>query len=443
VWSEDQNVLLLRHQVPDAFGRDTHAHEVAVVEAARDTSSLQAQTKAGRADFTQLDTCTIDDPDTLDIDDALSIEQIPGGWRVGIHIADVAEYVKDSDPLDSEAFRRGQTLYLPDRKIPMVPETLSNGIASLVAGELRPAVSVMVDLDDSAYVRTFKLTTSLLKVRRRLSYEQVDALFETDTGLSAMLSLARRLKQQRLDAGALVFNVPDIKVRVDDSGSVAVKRTPNDTDSHVLVSEMMILANRLVAEWFIEHKVPALYRVQSAPDEPMTLVGYDPVTFYRLRRLIKRTEVSITPRPHAGLGIKAYVQMTSPIRRYADLTAHRQIRGVLAGTGPEYSEEDVRSIMNAGERAAEVATLVQRDAQRYWMLKYLKGLTGQTVPALVLDRRDESYVVQLVDYLIETPVAARSEHRYEVGESLLAKIVDVDPRRNQIRCMDAGRPTNS
>jgi len=122
----------------------------------------------------------------------------------------------------------------------------------------------------------------------------------------------------------------------------------------------MILANRLVAEWFIEHKVPALFRIQNAPEEPIALVGYDPVSFFRLRRQIKRTEVSPVPKPHSGLGIKAYVQMTSPIRRYADLTAHRQIRGMLANNAPEYKDEDIRSIMNSGERASEVANLVQK-----------------------------------------------------------------------------------
>ena len=438
LWSEDANLVVLRNQVPETFSRDVEAYEAEVVARARQNEALLTQ--PGRADFTALDTFTIDDAETLDIDDALSLEQIPGGWRVGIHIADVAEYVKDSDPLDTEAFRRGQTLYMPDRKIPMLPESVSCDAASLVAGELRPAVSVMVEVDDSAYVRTFKLTRSTLRVRRRLSYDEVDGLLATEPQLATLLGLAQRLKQQRLDAGALVFNVPDVKVRIDPAGTVFVKKSANDTDSHLVVSEMMILANRLVAEWFIEQKVPALFRVQHAPDEPMVLEGYNPVAFFRLRRLIKRTEVSPVPKPHAGLGLKAYVQMTSPIRRYADLTAHRQIRGLLAGTGPEYSDDDIRSIMNAGERAAEVATLVQRESHRYWLLKYLRGLLGTTIPALVLDRRDDSYIVQLTDFLLETPIAQRPENRYEQGEAILVKVSDVDPRRGILRCQDAGRP---
>lgn len=438
VWSEDANLVLLRNQVPEAFGRDVVEFEPDAIARGRDGAAILAQ--PGRADFTGLDTFTIDDIETGDIDDALSLEQIPGGWRIGIHIADVAELVRDSDPLDTEAFRRGQTLYMPDRRIPMLPESISCDAASLVAGQIRPAVSVMVEVDDSAYVRTFKLTRSTLKVRRRLSYDEVDGLLASEPQLATLLGLAQRLKQQRLDAGALVFNVPDVKVKIDPAGGLTVKKSANDSESHLLVSEMMILANRLVAEWFIENKVPALFRVQHAPDEPMVLEGYNPVTFFKLRRLIKRTEVSPVPRPHAGLGLKAYVQMTSPIRRYADLTAHRQIRGMLNGTGPEYSDEDIRSIMNAGERAAEIATLVQKESHRYWLLKYLRTLIGTTIPALVLDRRDDSYVVQLTDFLLETPIAQRPENRYEQGESILVKVSDVDPRRGVLRCQDAGRP---
>ncbi|MBI4861175.1 MAG: RNB domain-containing ribonuclease [Candidatus Riflebacteria bacterium] len=438
VWSIDENLLLHRYQVPDRFGREVLAREQELLARFASQDCLLGQ--PGRRDLTALEPVTIDDPETEDIDDALSLERIPGGFRVGIHIADVAEFVAESDPLDQEALRRALTIYLPDRKIQMLPDTVSVRVASLVAGEVHAALSVMVDLDETGAVLSYELTRSAIRVKSRLSYEQVDGQLGTHPDFAALLQLAELLKRRRIEAGALVFNVPDVKVRAAPDGRVTVSRTPNDTPAHLLVSEMMILANRLVAGWLLENRIPGIYRSQPPPDEPLTIQGYDPVTFYRVRRQIKRTETGTTARPHSGLGIPAYTQMTSPIRRYSDLVIHRQIRGVLDGRPPCYTEDDVRSIVNATERVQEIVGLVQKEAHRYWLLKYLKNLVGLTVPGLILDRRDDSYVVQLSDYLLEVTVYMRQENRYEVGDAMQVTIIEADPRRGYVKCLDAGRP---
>jgi len=437
VWSEDENLLIHRYQVPVHFGKEALLRQDLVVEQYADQRPLLDQ--PDRVDLTSLHTFTIDDPDTDDIDDAVSIEEIPGGFRVGIHIADVAEFVLESDAVDQDAFRRGLTLYLPDRKIQMLPDGISLKIASLVAGEVHAALSVLVDLDEGARVVSYKLCRSAIRVSERLSYESVDGLFSTRADLKQLLSLSELLRRQRIATGAFVFNVPDVKVRVEPDGHVWVRKVPNDTNSHTLVSEMMILANRLVAQWFLDNKIPAIYRLQMPPDEPVSLVGYEPVAFFRVRRQIKRTEVSSIAKPHSGLGIPAYVQMSSPIRRYADLAIHRQIRSVLTGAGPCYTQDDISSIINATERAQEAASLVQKEAHRYWLLKYLKKMVGLTVPGLVLDRREDSYVVQLIDFLLEVTLYQRPDFRYEVGDSILVKLVEIEPRRGYIKCHDAGR----
>jgi exoribonuclease-2 len=445
VWGPDENLMLHRYQVPEAFGRDVVAREADVVLTASDPGRFLG--RPGREDLTHLAAFTIDDPETEDIDDALTLEVDGAVRRVGIHIADVAEFVADSDPLDAEAFRRGLTLYLPDRRIPMLPPRLSFEVASLVAGGIRPALSVIVDLDEaSGAVRSFRVVSSAIRVARRLDYETVDRILAASGGpgepdaiaqaLSGLHAMAGKLRRQRIDAGAMVFNVPDVKIKIEPGGAVSLRKAANDTASHTVVSEMMILANRLVASWLVERKIPAVFRVQAPPDEPVAVVGYDPVAFYRVRRMIKRTEVGTAPRRHHGLGLDAYVQMTSPIRRYADLVAHRQIRSTLSTGRACYSEADIQSIINSTERAADVAGMVQKEAHRYWLLKAAKQLVGLAVPALVLERRDDATVVQLTDSLLEVPVYQRLERRHEVGELILAKIVDVDPRRGSIRCIE-------
>jgi len=438
VFDPDENLLVHRFAVPVEFPAD-------VLESAQSAQDRVAESTGpasdpGRRDLRHLEPVTVDDVDTADIDDALTVEESgSGGCTIGVHIADATHLVEEGGPLDLEAQRRASTIYLPDRRIPMLPRSLSEGLLSLRAGEDRPAMSILADLDADGVVRSFEITPSTLRVRRRLTYYEADDLIGNDPALTRIHGMARKLRDRRIEAGALTFNSPDLKITVGDGGLTSVMKVMTDTPSHLAVSEMMILANRLVAEWCQERGVPAIYRFQPPPEEPIKIREYDPVESYRARRLLKKSESAVKPLSHSGLGIPAYVQFTSPIRRYTDLTMHRQIRGALSGTGSPHSEEELALIISSCDRSQDVIGMIQRQGHRYWLLKHIERVAAAELPAIVLDKRDDTTVVLLTDYMLETAFHPRPETRLEVGQHISVKILSVAPRKGNIRVREGQR----
>ena len=346
----------------------------------------------GRLDLTELTAITVDDEGTEDRDDALSVEVVDpdaGGsdrtYTVGIHIADAGALVPAGGAMDLEADRRMATVYLPELKIGMLPSRVSSGLGSLAPGEMRAAVSLLARVTESGEVLEWDLSPSVVRSRAALTYERADIALEDPSDpshrlLSSLDRITKSLHQRRAEAGAIMLERPEISVKLGPSGEPEVRVLARTSPARRLVAELMILCNTLMAEFCRREDLPVSYRSQRSPDlsglpsDPAALSEYlnSVLGQYTLMRRLTPAEISVEPAPHRGLGVDAYVQATSPLRRYPDLVTQRQISRFLSSGSPLYSHDEVASVaQRAEEQLREIARL--EDArERYWLLKYLK-----------------------------------------------------------------------
>lgn len=416
-WDEDINLQLLEYDVPQQFTR----------EGLQQVESLNlnpADYLSRRQDLRHLHTITVDDAETTDIDDALSWETTPaGGTRLWIHIADPAEFVLPDTPLDHEAARRFTSIYLCEGKIEMLPSKLAQDLCSLVQGVPRLALTVEVEFDAQAQLLNFGIRESLIQVGRRMSYEDVDQELDSDPRLQTLYELARQLREQRVARGAIEIVRPELRIKVTPDKQILLKRVERDSPAQQMVSEMMILANHLVARRMGEARIPLIYKVQEAPSETMS----------DGRPLLKRAEMSTRSALHYGLGLDAYTQFTSPIRRFNDLVLHRQIKNWLrTGTG-RYSDEELVYMIALSDRALNSANIIQRENFRYWLLKYFSQMpTPRLVSATVKSIGDEKGWLNLTEYCYDVPMPSADLGGLKEGDSLWLSIEQAQPRRGRL-----------
>jgi exoribonuclease-2 len=435
LWQVDENVLLHKFRVPIEFPREVEAAAEAVVEGAR---GRDFKADAYRRDLTGLPVITIDDEHTVETDDGVSLEKIDGGWRVGVHIADPAEFVEPGSTLDREALHRGTSIYFPEMKIPMLPPVLGTGLSSLQLDEERPALSVLADLDDEGNVLKVEVVESVVSVREKLTYDEVDDMLERRDDLATLLRLAHARRAARRAAGAIFVPFPSVEVHVhsDEEGQriIDVRREEHDSvPSHILVSEWMILANESVAKYCVEHSLPAIYRGQQPPSEKINIgEEFTALDGFRVRRLLRKGGVSLTPARHSGLGLDAYLQFTSPIRRYGDLTMHRQIKHHLRTGETLFSAADIERITTETSGSVEQAEMLERARKSYWIFKHLEESLWQTRQATVLQIFSDRCHVQLLDTLVETDTPCPAE-KLTLGDVVEVKIEIVWPRDGVLR----------
>jgi exoribonuclease II len=429
IWDSDVNLDLLRLAVPTRFP-DTVAAEAAAM--AEDVSVIVSPEAGGRRDLTDLAVMTIDGAATLDFDDALSIEKLGDCYRVGIHITDVAHYVKRSSNLDREARLRGSTIYMPDDKIPMVPACLSDDLCSLKAGELRPAITTFVTLGADGQVVDFEILPSLIRVRNQLTYFDVNQRVESDPEIRALYTLAQAFRQQRLDQGAVIITLPEINIWFDEEGLPQVNRVDRESPGRFLVAEMMILGNWLAARFLSEKGLAAVFRSQPEPRQRLFNNGEGSLyQNWMQRRHLSRFALNTSAEAHIGLGLNAYVTATSPIRKYFDLVTQRQLRAAL-GLEQAYTEGEMATILQELERPMTAVGQVQLRRQRYWLLKYLETLTGSRIEAMVLAKRRNSYQVLLNDYLLETDLPLPSAATFKPEDHIQVTIQNVNARKDNL-----------
>jgi exoribonuclease-2 len=424
--SDDENLQLRRYGLRTSFPEE--------VEAAAREAARRAPSREGRADLTGLDVVTVDGPSTLEIDDALSAEPLSsGGWRVGIHIADPSAFVPPGDPVDDEAFARAVTHYLPDMRLPMLPEAISEEAASLIEGAERPAMSFLVDVDATGEIAAFEVVRSLVRSRARLTYDDADRAIASGEGkfaglLQDLSRVAVLCEDRRMAAGAVRIEMPEVEARVADDGRIVLERSDPFSPGHRVVSEAMVLAGALGARFCIERGLPAIYRRQAAPERalPSSARGeVDYVAARALRRSMRKGEVSLEPGPHAALGLPAYAQVTSPLRRYQDLAVHRQLARALQGEPPEYDAESLQRIAATTEAADGDGRRAERASDRYWLLRYLGQQEGEPVEAIVVEVVPRP-VVLLLETLLEVPQSGLAG--VELGERLVLRVERVNPR---------------
>jgi exoribonuclease-2 len=375
---------------------------------------------------------TIDGESTLDFDDALSIESDGAYYRVGIHIADVAHFIRRDDPLDREALARGSSIYTPDRKVSMLPPQLSEDVCSLKAGEHRPALSIFIRMDRFAETIGYEIVPSVVRVARRLTYDQADALAETDQMISALWNLAVHFRQKRLASGALHINLPEIGVWAQANGEVTVTQTDREKPGRMLVAEMMIMANWVMAGFLHKEGLPAVFRSQPKPKNRILKNGESTLFENCLQRKhLSRVVLADTPDYHTGLGLNAYVTGTSPIRKYFDLVTQRQVRAVL-GLGKAYQTDEIQELVQKLERPLQNVSKIQFQRHRYWLLKYLEGRQGLKEEAIVLDKRRDNHLVVLTQYMLECRMPQPSGSKLRPGDLVQVTVQYVNARSGKL-----------
>jgi exoribonuclease-2 len=424
-----ENLDLIREGLPVCFSAEVLS-EAEVV--ARDTTWQQEP----RRDLTHLEVITADSGGAKDFDDAVSLDLNGDHLLLGVHIADVSAVVKPDSLLDREAMGRTTSIYMPDRRIPMLPEVLSEERLSLKEKEVRPAFSMLAELTESGEVSHYEFVPSLLTVKRQLSYQDVDAAVGHDLLLGRMFQLSKSLKAKRIAQGALILPMPKLNVFLTPDGEIGVNLTLWDNPGRSMISEFMILANHLAARYLYERGEPCFYRQQNEPSErivtPETTCD-DLYTCLKQRRFISRVNWGLEPLPHSGMGLALYTNLTSPLRRYIDLVIQRQIRALSRGGAALYSEEQMNEILTYVEGLRKRALRVQNLRRRYWLLLYLAGRIGQEHEALVLERHPHRWRIFLTDLMMDADLPVRHGQTLELGQTINIKIKHVDPRNDILK----------
>ncbi|MGI6361217.1 MAG: ribonuclease R [Bacillota bacterium] len=370
---DDKNLetlsVIKNYDLPYKFSRQ-------VLQEAKQRAVLSAEDKAGRRDFREDILLTIDGADAKDLDDAVSLQKLANNnWLLGVHIADVAHYVRANSPLDREAALRGTSVYLPDLVIPMLPPDLSNHICSLNAGADRLAMSCLMEIDPTGAVVASEICESVINVKKRLSYEEINAaLMQHDPVarenlgdylkvLSEMAALQKTLRQRRRQAGAIDFNFPETKIIMEEGEVIDIVAREHGLSERI-IEEMMLCANRTVAETYFAAEAPFVYRVHEAfpledlPEinEFLAPLGYvinhkggqlhpraiqkvlqeaagtpeERILSLLLLRAMNHARYSTTALGHFALAMPYYSHFTAPIRRYPDILIHRVIKAYLA-----------------------------------------------------------------------------------------------------------------
>jgi ribonuclease R len=447
----------------------------------------------GREDLRQQFIVTIDPDDARDFDDAIQVEEIKAGWELGVHIADVSAYVQPAGALDREAQRRGNSVYLPDRVIPMLPERLSNVVCSLNPHVDRLTQSVFLQFDRNGRVRQTRFARTVIRSAHRLTYKQAFAILkssardELSERLHTAWKLAALLRKKRFEHGSLDLDMPEVKVVVDKKGKpIRFERVEND-ESHQLIEEFMLAANEAVARELKNRGIPTIYRVHENPDaerlgefrefvlahgirvgdlthrgEVQKLLAVirgtaeeHPLKIALLKSL-KRARYATTPLGHYGLAKANYAHFTSPIRRYADLEVHRALadRNSSRRSSPATSQlSGIADHISDTERNAAEAEI---DAVKMKKLEFfesqLQARDPQVFDAVVIDVRNYGLLVELPeilltglvhvstladDFYVFSPsqrrfVGRQRRRRFGVGDKLRVHVARVDQFKRQI-----------
>lgn len=393
---------------------------------------VEPKEMAGRLDLRDLQMVTIDGEDAKDLDDAITISKVGELYRLGVHIADVSNYVKEGSVLDEEALKRGTSVYLVDRVIPMLPHKLSNGICSLNEGVDRLALSCIMDIDQKGTVVSHKIAETIVKVTRRMTYTSVKKILEDDETeckeyeelipmFHLMKELADILREKRRKRGSIDFDFPESKIKLDEKGRPIDVSVYERNSATKIIEDFMLLANETVAEDYFWQEMPFVYRSHENPDPEKIQklgifinnfghtirVGNDEVHPKEIQKLLlkiegtpeeplisrlalrsmKQAKYTTTCEGHFGLSTKYYCHFTSPIRRYPDLQIHRIIkenlrRGMSEKRVNHYDKilPEVARQSSAMERRADEA---ERDVEKLKKAQYMKKFIGEVFEGVI------------------------------------------------------------
>lgn len=431
IWDVDQNIDLLSLRIPTRFSEE-------VLSASKHLSAAHGTVfrDPGRKDLTDVPLITIDGQSTLDYDDAISLETTESGYRLGIHIIDVGAYIKSGDAIDMAARERASSIYMPDDKLPMIPPNLSEDLCSLKEGETRPGISTLIHMNRFFEILDYQIVPSVIRVHQQMSYAEANLLNGKDDPITSLYKIATLLREKRLKAGAIQITLPEVNVWLEENNEIRYAKVDRENPSRMLVSEMMIFANSLMAEFLANHNVPAVFRSQAQPSQRL-FKGIETALLpnFMQRKHLSRAVIGTTPEIHAGLGVKAYVTATSPIRRYHDLLTQRQIKAIL-GFGNPYAKSELDDILQTLSIPMSNAGRVQAQRKRYWLIKYLESMRGNSFDALVLECHRDHYNILIKEFMLEAKLP-QSGLKLKHGDILQVIIQHADARRNQLSLFTA------
>ncbi|MDA1050272.1 MAG: ribonuclease R [Planctomycetota bacterium] len=413
--------IIREYNLPDDFPED-------VLEAARlQAEKFDESIGDDRRDFTHETVVTIDPFDARDFDDAISLEKLDNGhWRLGVHIADVSHFVPLGSPLDREARDRGTSVYLPDRVIPMIPEVISNNLASLQPHRVRYTKTAIIEFTPGGAPVATEVFCGVIKSAHRFNYEEIDEYLADREPwrtklepkvfdlVGRMHELAMIMRRRRLDAGSIELTLPEIKIDLDDAGKVSGAHLSKNTESHQIIEEFMLAANEAVATLLSDKELHFLRRTHANPD-PLKLknlaqfmrelgieceslesrfeikriveqvVGQpeEHAVHYAVLRAMKKAVYSPEAEGHYALNSRNYCHFTSPIRRYPDLTIHRMIEAIVRGKTP-WNDFDQQALL--GEHCSEReqrAAAAERELIKVKLLTYLSSRVGEQMDAVI------------------------------------------------------------
>ncbi len=390
--------------------------------------------KKGRTDYRELQTVTIDGEDAKDLDDAITLTKDDKLYHLGVHIADVSNYVTEYSPLDKEALKRGTSVYLVDRVIPMLPHKLSNGICSLNAGVDRLALSCMMDINAKGEIVSHKIEETVIRVDRRMSYTSVHKIIEEKDEaeraeykelipmFELMYELAEILRDRRFKRGSVDFDFPESKITLDEKGKPLDVQIYERNNAHRIIEEFMLAANQTVAEEYFWQELPFVYRTHEVPDPEKILqlnlfvqgFGYslktgaeDEIHPKEIQKLIhkvegtpeealisrlalrsmKQAKYTTTCEGHFGLAMKYYTHFTSPIRRYPDLQIHRIIKENIHGRLVDKRVEHYRKILPEVTAQASIlerrADDAEREVEKMKKAEYMEQFIGECFDGVI------------------------------------------------------------
>ena len=430
--------IIRRMDLPDDFSK------TAARQARNLNKPVASEEIARREDLRALPCITIDGADAKDLDDAVSLVMLKGGnCLLGVHIADVSHYVTPQSPLDQEAYKRGTSVYFPDRVLPMLPKEISNGVCSLNPNTEKLTLSCIMELDPAGKVVSHRLAETVIRTRYRMTYEDVNAMFDGDKGLleqykdiwpmlSNMGALMEKLRNRRFKRGSMDFDLAEAKLILDKKGHTVDVKLYERGISNQMIEEFMLLANETVANHARQMGIPFLYRVHETPDKEklqqlntfLHTLGYGikslnnlrPATLQKVLLASKGTKEEavisrVTLRSlrkaryapeclgHFGLAIGDYCHFTSPIRRYPDLTVHRLLKAMLHGELDEKQRADwaqrMEEIAQHCSQRELAALEAERAADDLKKCEYMKDRIGTVETGIISGVAQYGFFVQL------------------------------------------------
>jgi ribonuclease R len=482
--------VIREFNLPEDFAKD------AVEESRHQADLFDESIPEGRTNLTELVTITIDPVDARDFDDAVSLEiNEKGHWVLGVHIADVSHFVQPGTALDREAYSRATSTYLPDRVIPMIPEIISNGLASLQPDRVRYTKSVFIEHTPEGVSVHVEPMSAAIKSRRRFTYEEVDEYLADPEGwrskldpkvhalLGRMQKLAAILRERRHRRGGLELTMPEVKIDLDADGRVSGAHLVVNTESHRIIEDFMLAANEAVAEYLEKAELQFLRRVHMAPDprklkaltEFVTGMGFQVESLesrfelqkllaavhgkpeeravnFALLRSLQRAVYSPEKEGHYALASECYTHFTSPIRRYPDLTIHRLLDQLFNGKKPR---NDFGELAVVGEHCSDRerrAESAERELTKVKLLDYLSTRVGLKLEAVVTGVEEFGLFVQGVELPAEglvhisslqddfyrfdrgahTLTGNRAGNRYQLGDHVTVTVARVDVDRREL-----------